>query len=254
MAMRFTHGYDALFKVGTMFGGLVLVSAGAQLLSPIADPIERTLKSHDWGGLWSLITLAYGIGGYIGAIVLLGETVLPHWGPTYLYARFTLGTPINADEAGRLEFLFGGLGGRWYPLTSIRTIDPDYRREALFRFANKVAELYGLHRPFVMPEDRMNQSERSGPTAKPSSHDADAERDQVVPDNRIKVCLELLGLRQMPPTFDPIRQAYRRKIREFHPDKFVGERPEVLRAAEEVSKRLNAAYEFLERRFAEANA
>lgn len=54
----------------------------------------------------------------------------------------------------------------------------------------------------------------------------------------------------MPKSFDAVKLAYRRKIREFHPDKFAGERAEVLQYAEETSKRLNVAYAYLERHFA----
>ena len=53
----------------------------------------------------------------------------------------------------------------------------------------------------------------------------------------------------MPSTFEPIKQAYRRKISQFHPDKFAGERPEVVQTMEETAKRLNAAYTYLERNF-----
>ena len=51
----------------------------------------------------------------------------------------------------------------------------------------------------------------------------------------------------MPSTFEPIKQAYRRKMSQFHPDKFAGERPEVVQTMEETAKRLNAAYTYLER-------
>ncbi len=87
MAIRFTHGYDLIIKIGTMVGSIMVVTAGAQLLGPIADPVEEMLKSHDleWG--WGIITLIYWIGGYIGAIVLLGKTILPYWLPTYRQRR-----------------------------------------------------------------------------------------------------------------------------------------------------------------------
>ena len=49
MAIRFTHGYDLLFKIGAMVGGVMIVAAGADLLSPISDSIERGLKNGNLG-------------------------------------------------------------------------------------------------------------------------------------------------------------------------------------------------------------
>jgi hypothetical protein len=55
MAIRFTHGYDLIFKFGAMFGGIMVVAAGADLLSPISDPLERTLKSNDLEWIWVIL-------------------------------------------------------------------------------------------------------------------------------------------------------------------------------------------------------
>lgn len=252
MAIRFTHGYDLTFKFGTMFGGIMVVAAGADLLSPISDPLERTLKSNDLEWIWVILTLAYGIGGYIGAIMLLGKTILPYWLPTYLHVRFSLFTKVTPDEAKRLGFLFdGSLGGIWYPLGSIRKIDSEFRREALFRFANKIAADRGWGRPFAMPEDNINQQrQQSQQRANTSEQTNRNGRSQSTENAQVSVCLEVLGLGQIPASFDAVKMAYRRKIKEFHPDKFAGERPEVIQYAEETSKRLNAAYAYLERHFA----
>lgn len=255
MAIRFTHGYDLTLKFGAMFGGIIIVAAGADLLNPISDPLERALRNNDLEWIWVILTLAYGIGGYIGAIMLLGKTVVPYWLPTYLHVRFSLLTRITSDEAERLGFLFdGSLGGIWYPLSSIRKIDQEFRREALFRFANKIAAEHGWRRPFAMPEDNINQQrQQSQQRANTSEQNNRNGQNQSGGDTQVSVCLEILGLRSMPPTFDAVKLAYRRKIKEFHPDKFAGERPEVIQCAEETSKRLNAAYAYLERHFAEAN-
>jgi len=61
--------------------------------------------------------------------------------------------------------------------------------------------------------------------------------------------LRALGFHEAPSSFEPIKQAYRRKISQFHPDKFAGERTEVVQTMEETAKRLNAAYTYLERNF-----
>jgi hypothetical protein len=256
MVIRFTHGYDLLSKIGAMVGGIMLVSAGADLLSPISNLLEHGLKRNNLEWIWIILMWAYIIGGYIGAIMLLGKTILPYWLPTYLHVRFSLFTKITPDEAERLGFLFdGSLGGGWYPLALIRKIDREFRREALFRFANKIAAEHGWRRPFAMPEDNINkQRQQSQQRANTSDQTTQNGRSQPTADAQISVCLEILGLNQMPASFEAIKLAYRRKIKEFHPDKFAGERPEVIQYAEEISKRLNVAYEFLEQYFARSTA
>lgn len=254
MAIRFTHGYDLLFKIGTMAGSIMLVAVGSELLSPISNALESGLKQKNFEWIWIILMWIYIIGGYIGAIRLLRKTIIPYWLPTYLHVRFSLFTKVTPDEADHLGFLFdGSLGGTWYPLGSIRKIDREFRREALFRFANKIAAEHGLRRPFAMPEDSINQQRhQSQKRANTSDQNARNGHSQPTVDVQVSVCLEILGLNQMPASFEDIKIAYRRKIKEFHPDKFAGERPEVIRYAEETSKRLNVAYAFLEQHFAGA--
>lgn len=256
MAIRFTHGYDLVSKLCAIFGGIIVVAAGVDLLSPISSHLESALISNDLEWIWLILTLAYGIGGYISAIMLLRKTILPYWLPTYLHVRFSLFTKISSDEADRLGFLFdGSLGGIWYPLSSIRKIDREFRREALFRFANKIAEENGWRRPFAMPEDNINQQrQQSQQRANASDQTTQHGRSQPTVDAQVAVCLEILGLNQKPASFEVVKIAYRRKIKEFHPDKFASERPEVIQYAEETSKRLNVAYAFLEQHFSEVNS
>lgn len=248
MSIRFTHPYDLVHKIATIVGSIVLVAISADLIDPVSDFLERVLRRNDLEWLWTILVLGFAIGGFVGAVVLLSRTLLPYWLPTYLYVRSVLLTKISPNEAERLGFLFdGSLGGRWYPLGSIRKIDVDYRKEFLFRFANKIASEQGWHSPFAMPEDKINQQ-------KQNSREGENMRGQETSgsgDKQMEFCLETLGLHQQPTTFEPIKQAYRRKIKEFHPDKFIGEPPEVLRYADETSKKLNAAYAYLKRRYSE---
>jgi hypothetical protein len=75
--------------------------------------------------------------------------ILPFWLPTFLYVHLSLSTKITAKEADKIKFLFdGSLGGVWFPLKHIRKIDPALRREALFSFANGVAEEKNIPLPF----------------------------------------------------------------------------------------------------------
>ncbi|MCX7178657.1 MAG: J domain-containing protein [Proteobacteria bacterium] len=249
MAIRFTHGYDLLHKLGSMLGGLFVVVAAGDLLERITYPIQRYLEHSGLVWVWGILVLAYAIGGYIGAIALVNRTVLPYWLPTYLHVRFSLFTMVTPAEAERLSFLFdGSLWGRWYPCGAFRKIDKEFRREALFRFANKIADENGLRRPFVMPEDRFAETGRRQTHGASTSQQASAA--QSAADARVEECLNMLGLSEMPSTFAAIKTAYRCKIGVFHPDKYAGEKPEMLQYAEEMSKKLNVAYAYLEQRFA----
>lgn len=249
MSIRFTHGYDLLHKIGSMVGGFMVVAAAGDLLGRIFYPVERYLEGHGYGWVWGIVIIAYAIGGYIGALLLLTKTVLPYWLPTYLHVRFSLFIKITPAEAERLSFLFdGSLWGAWYPCSGFRKIDPEFRREALFRFANKIADENKLRRPFVMPEDRFAEAGKRQEQSHRGSQQANTA--QATPDVRVAECLNILGLTAMPATFAAIKTAYRRKIGEFHPDKFAGEKPEVLQYAEEMAKKLNVAYAYLEQRFA----
>lgn len=78
MAIRFTHGYDLLHKVGSMVGGFMVVTAAGDLLGRIFYPVERYLEGHGYGWIWGIAVIAYAIGGYIGALLLLNKTVLPY--------------------------------------------------------------------------------------------------------------------------------------------------------------------------------
>ena len=83
MALRYTHGYDLLWKAGLIFGGLALVIVGAGLLSPISGVIESELKGiHALTQLWTLLMWVYVIVGYLGAMWILARTILPYWVPT----------------------------------------------------------------------------------------------------------------------------------------------------------------------------
>lgn len=249
MGIRFTHGYDLLHKIGSMFGGIMVVAAVGDLLGRIFYPVERYLEGNGYGWIWGIAVIAYAIGGYIGALLLLNRTVLPYWLPTWLHVRFSLFIKITPAEAERISFLFdGSLWGTWYPCSGFRKIDPEFRREALFRFANKIADENKLRRPFVMPEDRFADAAKQQQRQSGASQQSGTAHSTA--DARVAECLNVLGLKTMPATFSAIKSAYRRKIGEFHPDKFAGEKPEVLQYAEEMAKKLNVAYAYLEQRFA----
>jgi hypothetical protein len=251
MAIRFTHIYDLLHKMGTMVGGFTVAVAVADILQPVSRVIEQELTRLGWTWLWIVIMWAYIIGGFIGAVYLINKTILPTWLPTFLHVRFTLFTKISPREAERLHFLFDGtLGGKWYPLGYLRKIDPDYRRETLFRFANQIASDHGWRHPFQMPEDQVSWETPRSPHGARSTEEAQGSQPPYSTTTaQVAAALRVIGLKDPPTSFEPIKQAYRRKISQFHPDKFAGERPEVIHYREETAKRLNAAYTFLERNY-----
>ena len=49
MAIRFTHGYDLLHKLVSMFGGIMVVAAAGDLLGRIFYPVERYLGGNGYG-------------------------------------------------------------------------------------------------------------------------------------------------------------------------------------------------------------
>ena len=253
MAISFPLFYDLLHKMGTMAGGFMVTAAGVDILNPLSRLIEQELTRYGWNWLWIAIVVAYFIGGYLASVFLINKTILPTWLPTFLHVRFTLFTKISPREAERLHFLFdGSLGGKWYPLGYLRKIDPDYRRETLFRFANQIATDHGWRHPFQMQEDRVSwETPRSADGARSSEQAQGPQPSPSTTEAQVAAALRILGLQDPPTSFDPIKHAYRRKISQFHPDKFAGERPEVIHYREETAKRLNAAYTFLERNYME---
>lgn len=249
--IRYTHGFDLLHKIGNVVGGIAVLGAASSIVSPIGDQIELLLKKLGLEWVWLIIILAYAIFGYVGAIILINKTIWPSWLPTYLYVRLWLITPIKIEEARKLDYLFdGSLNGQWYPLRAIRKIESEYRKEALFRFANKVADDYGWAHPFEMPEDRARKQYRQQSEREQDKSRGDQQKyTSTGISSEVECSLKILGLDSLPSNFDLIRQAYRKKIKQFHPDKFAGEKPEVLKYAEETSKRINGAYGFLEKLF-----
>lgn len=145
---------------------------------------------------------------------------------------------INPVEAGQLSYLFdGSMGGVWYPLGSIRKIDPNYRREALFDIANAIATKRGWAPPFAYPKDHIKKKTRNNNYQSDANEKYGGQQHQIDGDLQDWESLKILGLYEMPLKFDSIKQAYRRKISEYHPDKFAGDSIEVVNYAEKQSKK-----------------
>ena len=250
-SIRYTHGFDLIHQYGRICGSLMLLGFSAVLVEPAVKPIERFF---DYAGLtWLFVILAIGLffSGLFGSAVLLEKTIWPSWLPSYCYVRLSLRTPITAKEAEKVGFLFDGtLGGSWYPLKSIKKLDPEFRKEFLFRFANKIAQEYGWVRPFTMPEDRAREAFESQRRSESNSGTQSRSAQSTGISPELEYCSKMLGLTGLPSDFAQVKQAYRRKVREFHPDMFAGENPDVIRYAEEATKRINVAYALLEKHYA----
>lgn len=252
--IRFTHGYDLLHKIALMGGAVTVALLASEIVEPLSQPLKYFLANRDLDWIWVVLVIAYAIGSYVGSVVLLTRTVLPYWLPTLLYVRTALFTTVSADEATRLSFLFdGSLDGGWYPLGFLRKIEREYRREALFQFANKIAAQHQFVRPFPEAEPQPKARQQAHQHAHREAHQERTQQEtaQSAHELQIAACLKILGLSSMPERFDVIRMAYRRKISQYHPDKFAGDKPEVVQYGEEMSKRINQAYAYLEKHLAQ---
>jgi hypothetical protein len=75
-----------------------------------------------------------------------------------------------------------------------------------------------------------------------------SDRKAFGTDPLVDVHLRVLGITNSLATFDEVKVAYRRKLREYHPDLFATERHEVARMAADMTVRIIEAYEFLSRK------
>ena len=233
--IRWTHAYNLLWKLLSFVASVALMVGLGAFFSPYMDRVVF-LKAPQLVSYWVPVLL--GLVSWLLVYILLLVTVLPPWLPDLLYIRLNLRTQVTVSEAAKAAFLFdGSLNGRWFPLPSLQTTDPDVRRDFLFRFANNIAQKEGMAKPFRFPEEepaRQQAGSQAGAGAQPPP--------RVDPTAAF---LRLLGLAQMPASQEELKAAYRKRIAAFHPDRFAQDKPEVRSHAEEMSKRINLAYRWL---------
>ncbi len=216
MRIRFTHGFDLMYSITLMVGSLGIASAAVSVVGSVLGPLESIFKSLDVGWLWALLSIAFFIAAFVGSMMLLINTVLPQWLPTFLYVRASSRTPVVPSEAEKVGFLFNGsLNGVWYPMSHLRKVHPDYRKEMLFRFANKIAAKNGWRRIFEMPEDQEE-------TPQPSPDNLSFKEAPKVDPRTVQAmaCARMLGFTEVPKDIETAKQAFRRKMQGIHPDKF----------------------------------
>jgi hypothetical protein len=239
VVINYTNGYQFLYKIIFIVGNILALVVVFTIIDAIPD------GAIDWMPEWLQIIL--GIGVFICTVayapIVYSKTILPWWIPSWLYVRLNLGVPINTSEGEKISFLFDGsmLGGRWYPLHGFRKIEKEFRREALFVFANRVCRENRWKIPFT--EYEPVQANR----AKTEKAEDGRAAQQARIEQIIRESHRILGITEVPTTLDAVKKAYRRKIAQYHPDKFAGEQPEVIKYAEETAKKLNGAYSILEK-------
>lgn len=261
MAFRYTHVYDLAHRVLRMVGALMVTLSALEIVEPISQPIHRYLSDRGQQAEWGLLATCFVVGAYAGGVFLLNRTLLQPWLSTNLYVHTILLTRVTREEALRLSFLFdgslrGSLYGAWYPLSYLRHLDNECRRDALFHFANRVAARFHYSRPFPEAEPREEARTRSGADDSGWNERRDSRRAESLQQHEqaIMQSLRLLGLSALPKDFVEIKQAYRRKISQFHPDKFAGAAADVVHYRQEMAKKINFAYAYLEKAYGNASA
>lgn len=234
-SIRYTHCFDLLFQlvIGLgvlMVGGVVLANAALHVLSPAWEYVSPVLPD-DLRAPFEMI----GIGAvWIGCLGLLYKAVLEPLCPlpTWLYLRIVVRVPATWCDAEDTAFLFdGGTDGKWYPLTALRKVPRQYRREVLHEFADRVrSRTYGIPRPrpehYVPPR---GAGGRSIPRAE---------------EVRVLQARHVLGIRN-GASEQETKDAYRRLMKKYHPDMYAGAQQGLERFATEKAKQLNEAYRLL---------
>jgi hypothetical protein len=121
--LRYTHIFDLLYKLTALVLYLVLYGVAVEPLLPKSTNQYLEIVSFFLVGT--------------GFVYLLYTHT--DWIPTYLYVRLSLGVKVSPSEAAQLTILFSG--DYWYPLSEIKKLDPEERKQALFIFANNIRNI-----------------------------------------------------------------------------------------------------------------
>ncbi|MDD2715178.1 MAG: J domain-containing protein [Candidatus Wallbacteria bacterium] len=228
------------------------------IFSPLGKIIEQS--KFQWINIVSVIIIFI-------TYLFIASWLIDGWLPYFLYVRGRLDTMITRSEVLRLIFLFDGTltDGKnpdgsvkriWFPLNCLNDIEPEFRREFLFRFANKIASDYGIKKPFDIPEfqnrTQENQNRKDEQSSQQRANDKKDSQSASPQKQEIYQYIKILGFYELPNSFDDIKSAYRQKMQQYHPDKFAGRDKNELYVAEEMAKKLNAAHDYLEKYYAKS--
>ena len=92
-----------------------------------------------------------------------------------------------------------------------------------------------------------NRTRDTAPPPPPPS--ADDPRPAGAPTQQEHYYRETLGLIGVDLSAEVLREAYKQRVREYHPDRVMSLGIKIQRLAEEETKRINEAYRFLRRRY-----
>ena len=238
--IRYTHAFNLLYQyvIGwgvVLLGGFGLTGAVISILEPIWASMASGLPS----GIKTPIECVACIAIWGGCIFLLYKAIVMPLSPlpTWLYLRLCLFVPATWQDAKDTSFLFEGDGsGKWYPLTALRKVPRQFRREVLHEFAEQV--LYGR---YGIPQPRPQSPPQSPPPQRPTAAPA-----QPAEDPRIANARKVLGV-NFQASAEEIKKAYRQLIKKYHPDVYAQSQPELQHFAHEKAKELNVAYDTLNR-------
>lgn len=230
-SLRYTHGFDILYKV-VVLGGIVLLGsvgltvAAISVVAPSLDYVPTYLLPD--AVLYTFLGIAV-LAIWLGCLRLLCSAVLLPTQPlpTFLYLRLWLRVPASWQDAKETSFLFDGSLGGWHSLTSLWKVPRHLRRDILREFAASIAR---------------------HSSAIPNPH-SDPPRPALPPplstrEQRLITAREILRVSGTAGV-EEVKSAYRTMMKKYHPDIYAASRPELRGFAEEKAKQLNQAYALL---------
>lgn len=243
LPIHFTHPFDRLCKLSFVGLTLGLAVGVAQLVEPWSTAwfANNDLSANAQSNINVLGSLAL----ISGSAVLVRATIMPSWLSTWLWCRIVHRVPLSVEDAQKVSFLFDGSTGRWLADLALRKLPSSQRLAALRIIANRYATGRGMQPvyPDIAEAERTRQAQQE--RDEPQSAQEKQQRT-TRPDASLALHLGVLDLGSAPREFGVIRAAYRRKIRQYHPDLYANERSEVVRMASEMTTQLNRSYEALQ--------
>jgi len=251
--MSGTHILDRV-RLGT---GVVTASViGFQALEAL-DPLGTFVGSHLRGQVSESVATVLGIASFLALfwVVAWGvfNSVFQRWICDWIYLRCIVWIPVTRSEAKATAFLFDGSLGGWWPLVGIRKVPRQHRRLAFQVTANDIAISHQLAPPFAAVEEMRAAAEKARREAEQRAAQANtkAERQRAM-EEADRSALAELGLTSLATSFEEIRNAYRRRVGQFHPDRFANAPAPVQERFKQRTQSINAAYSHLQRRFEDA--
>jgi hypothetical protein len=177
---------------------------------------------------------------------------------TMWYLSVFCNTSVSFKEAEELTFLFdGSLNGKWYPFKDLINIPKEYRKKILYEFAERLMGYRFKTNPYYKKQtyntySQRTSSENSGKTFTDGNFHRERNNktatnnenvENIYGDNYLKAC-SIMGL-GLKFTYDELKSKYRELMKQYHPDLFVNSNLEIRNIAENKTREINNAYEYL---------